>query len=156
MAKKTLPTGSVSSIFDFTKKSALAADGWSFRGRGILRWRGPLTGTTYKSKSVYVTIGGIKYAWNMPLYLYQKIEGDIAGLGISAATGGDTKTLFWGLSAPKPARVAKVAEEATGTTTYSTFCAPTKEDSLPDGWKIIEPSLTIAEYLGAAAAAPAL
>lgn len=150
VAKKNLAAGSVSSIFDISKKAALAADGWSFRGRGIIRWRGPLAGNAYKSKTTYVTIGGLKYAWNMPLYLYNKIETDLAGLGVSLADGGDTKTLFWGLSAPKPARVSKLVEESGELTEYSTFCDPTKEDALPNGWKIVEPSLLIPEYLGAA------
>lgn len=125
-ASKVTATQSVSSYYSIAKAGTLKADGWRL-SRPFIR-RG---GITSKTVGVYVTLNGIKYAWMMPTETYNKIESDLAGLGIELADAND-KDLVWGASSPKPPKGSKVVD----TNIISTFVDPTKANSLPTGWSL--------------------
>jgi hypothetical protein len=98
--------------------------------------------------SVYVDLFGIKIAWNMPRFQYDKISAEFGGLGIEISAPTDEPELVWGATAPRPARVRKFdpnGEE--GGNTYTTYCSLAKEDSLPPGWIKVSSSLNITTAL---------
>lgn len=147
-ARKRISSGSITSFYDLSKKAALQADGWT---TGLARYRRviPAGAAGYKSVTVHVTIGGIKYAWNMPLFTHANISADLTGLGVDIATAADTKSLIWGASYPKPAKVSKFAElPSSGGAVFHTFCSAAKEDSLPVGWSVKEPSRLMQDIIG--------
>lgn len=125
-ASKRYATGTVSSFVDADQVAAARAQNWKI-GTGRLR-RG---GSSGRSKTVYVTLGGINYAWQMPDDTAARI-GSLASLGIREATGAETDLVF-GATTPKPPR-AKKAIGGTGEsqTIISTFYDPSA--SLPAGW----------------------
>lgn len=132
--------------------TALKAAGWQVSRPPKRRAIIPSTLASARVTTVFVSIGGIKYAWNMPRETLTKINtsGGVAALGIELATAADTNTLVWGPSIPKPARAQFIlATGGTGTPIdgqdiLSTFVTPSIEDSLPAGWKIITPRIVFA------------
>lgn len=144
-ARKKSAAGWNSSFISSDKVVAAKGNGWAVnppRYRGIHK----LAGNSLVV-SVYVTIDGVKYAWNMPKTSHTLIQASLAGLGISVATDADIPTLVWGATAPRPAKVKRTNEAGTdGSDTYSTFCGQAAENSLPAGWAIYRPSLTLAGY----------
>jgi hypothetical protein len=138
-------TGGVSGGFDTSFcdvnkiDSALAA-GWKIVSK-YKRRRG-------NGRLVYVTISAvnaetgqpeaansIKYAWNMPEFLRQKITNDLTELGIKVSTGSDLD-LVVGARYPKPPRAVFKAVSADGHVgTRSTYVDSSKIDTLPSGWK---------------------
>jgi hypothetical protein len=98
--------------------------------------------------SVYVVIFGIKFAWNMPRFQYDKISADLGGLGIDIATSTDEPDLVWGATAPRPARVRKFDPNGEdGGNTYTTYCSLAKENSLPPGWIKVGSSINVSKAL---------
>lgn len=107
-----------------------------------------IASATAKVVTCYVEVYGIKYAWNMPRFQYDKITADLSLLGIEVATGTDQPELVWGASAPYPARVQKFDSAGEdGGNMYTTFCSLTKEDSLPPGWIKVSSSLNVVDFL---------
>ncbi len=145
-ARRLSETGWNSSFCAEASVAALKAAGWQV-GRAPKK-RAIITGAASRSLTVYVTIGGIKYTWNMPRETYNKITPGIATtLGIQVATSADTDTLVWGSSTPKPARVQATLTGGTvidGQDILTTFCSATAEDSLPAGWRVIAPRIVFA------------
>jgi hypothetical protein len=124
-ASKLFATGYESSFCSSDKIASLKADGWQIKRAKKARM--PIT--TDRSKAYYVTINGIKRAWNsansatMPTSL-------ITATGIKEATKTETG-LIWGASFPFPSKARTVLADGS---TYSTFVDPSKEDSLPADW----------------------
>lgn len=127
-ASKRRVAGTDSSFYDHTKYAALRADGWSLtfprRRRGAVG---------QNSRTVYVTTGGIKYAWRIPNHTWTKVGAAAAALGIQVATASDDDLVF-GASIPKPPKAIKVEVGADGTDVISTFVDPSRVDTLPEGW----------------------
>lgn len=131
-AKKITATGIESSFVDTTKITTAKAAGWKISA-GKVR-----TGaSSAKSKTVKVTFESNELAWKMPNYLYSKISGDLAGLGILDAASTDLDLVF-GVRYPKLPRVAKI--DATTGNRYTTFCDPEALDNLPEGWTTVRAS----------------
>lgn len=126
-ASKRFIDGLKSSFIDADALTDARAQGWSI-GKAKIR-RG---GTSSFAIVVYVSIGGIKYAWAMPLRLYNKIESDLPGLGITVAQPNELDLIF-GASSPKPPRASKVVLTGNNQDVHSTFVDPTL--TLPAGWK---------------------
>lgn len=129
-----------------TTIAALKAAGWQVSRPPKRRAIIPATMVSARATTVFVQIAGIKYAWNMPRETLTKITPQVlTSLGVEIATNIDTNTLVWGASIPKPARAQFIlAAGGTGTPIdgqdiLSTFVTPSMEDSLPAGWKIIQP-----------------
>lgn len=127
-ASRKRADGNDSTFFDYAVYFQLIQDGWSIKLPR--RRRG---GVGRNSRAVYVTVAGIKYAWNMPNHTRTSIGADFAGLGISEATANDGD-LVWGASSPKPPVAKKVQVGEGGTDTISTFVDPARADTLPEGW----------------------
>ncbi|PIG90820.1 hypothetical protein [Gloeocapsopsis sp. IPPAS B-1203] len=89
---------------------------------------------SYFVETVYVTIRGIKYGWNIPKVSKAHIGGDAAALGIRNAAASDRDELCFGANFPKPPRANKSATVSNEVQTYSTFYDPSTE-SLPSGWQ---------------------
>lgn len=141
----------VSVIVGNRKKTTLCNAAVASAAGNVLTPRNQFKGiasTTAKVVSCYVEIYGIKYAWNMPRWQYDKISGELSALGIELATKVDIPTLVWGASAPYPARAEKfdAAGEDNGNT-YGTFCSQAKEDDLPEGWIKVSDSINVADFL---------
>lgn len=138
-ATRLRTTGTTTSFIDPARAGEIRTLGWNISGRRRIRAGG---GNGLHSTPVYVNIGGIKYAWNMPNDTYQAIAGDRTGLGIQDAQPSDTD-LVWGASFPKPPVVGKlVIGGGTDTTRYSTFADDTVLDNLPAGWSKIKDGYT--------------
>lgn len=128
-AGKRLTTGFESSFADPSKVSTLKAAGWSITF--------PKVRTATRSSlsvTLFVTIGGIKYAWVTP-----KLPQGVTLTAIGAAEpGANDKDLVFGARFPRPARYGLdlTVEGSENTTSISIFVDPSKEDSLGTaGWR---------------------
>ena len=127
--------------------ATLKTNGWQVSRLPKKRAIIPSTMMSSRAITVFVTIAGIKYAWNMPRETYTKITpATLTLLGVENATQADVATLVWGSSIPKPARAQFVLTSVSGPGTpidgqdlLSTYVTPWIEDSLPAGWKVIKP-----------------
>jgi hypothetical protein len=153
-ARRLTSTGWNSSFCAEASVAALKAGGWQVGAKP--KKRAVITSAAARSITVYVAIGGIKYAWNMPRETYNKITAATAtDLGIKVATEADTETLVWGSTKPKPARVQTILTGGLGPVApggpvidgqdvLTTFCSVAAENTLPAGWKVIAPRVTFA------------
>lgn len=131
-ASKLKSTGVESSFCDVDSVSSAKAAGWKVRPGKVRSG-----GAGKKSKTVYVDIDGVRYAWKMPNDTYTNTASDRSQLGIQDATAA-TSGLVFGASYPKPARASFVGISTTGANTFTTFVEPTKEDNLPTGWGLVK------------------
>ncbi|MEO0537676.1 MAG: hypothetical protein AAF215_27915 [Cyanobacteria bacterium P01_A01_bin.123] len=126
-ASRRFASGTVSSFIDVAAIPTARTQGWRV-GKAKIR-RG---GSTQFSISVYVTLLGVKYAWNIPLRNWQAYQADLTQMGVRAATSDDSD-LIWGASSPKPPRAYQTIVLGDETNTISTFVDPNSQ--LADGWK---------------------
>ena len=106
------------------------------------------------SKAVYVTINGVKYAWQMSLPnaeqgSFEELSGPIGITPVDLSA--DNADLVWGASFPKPARATFVKTEANGDViaTFSSFCDDSKhgDPALTDaGWEFSDGVYTQTEF----------
>ncbi|MEG4915746.1 hypothetical protein [Microcoleus sp. B7-D4] len=103
--------------------------------------RVPTSGS--RATTVYVTVRGIKYAWNIPNETITTItQATLTALGIEIATAADEATLVWGASIPKPAKATFFsAAGPSGGDNLSTFVGQAQEDTLPTGWRLKSPRI---------------
>lgn len=122
-------------------QATLRTAGWQI-GRAPKR-RAIITGTTARAVTVYVTVRGIKYAWNMPTETRVKItDATLTALGVNIATTADIPTLVWGATYPRPAKAQTFITGGTqGGDLLSTFVGQAQEDSLPSNWKLKSPRI---------------
>lgn len=128
-AGKRLTTGFESSFCDSTKVKTLKAAGWSITFPKIRAATKSALSTT-----LFVTIGGIKYAWTTPTL---PAGFTVEAIGAKVA-GSDDKDLVFGARFPRPARYSTdlTVEGSENVTTLSIFVDPTKEDTLQGaGWR---------------------
>ncbi|MEK0193265.1 hypothetical protein [Microcoleus anatoxicus] len=105
--------------------------------------RGLIPASGSRATTVYVTVRGIKYAWNMPNETITTItQATLTALGVNIATASDVNTLVWGASLPQPAKAQffNVAGPGGGDV-LSTFVGQAQEDNLPNGWRLIRPRI---------------
>lgn len=126
-ASKLLASGYEGSYCAHGNRGRLKQSGYK-----ITRPKVRLPGAGRFSDPVYVTINGIKYAWNIP----NDAGLNRAGLGIKAA-GRDDSDLVWGASFPKPA-IAAVQSGANLADRHSSFVDPTNEGNLPANYAIVK------------------
>lgn len=127
--------GGTNSYYDVAQRNALKAAKWVLtpgkRRRAL---------TTARTKPVYVTIDGVKYAWNQPTQTHTAIAGEAAALGVVDATRAMDDLVF-GASFPKPPRARKLITVGEGANqreeSYSTFIDPDAADSVPAGWAVL-------------------
>lgn len=125
-----------SSYVDADNRTSAGSAGWKLTRRARAKGRG---GGAF-SKTVYVDFKSgsgagavtVKYAWNMPLTLYNALSSaDRSGLGITdVLSSTDAFDLAFG-GYPKPTRAVK--KSATGI--LSTFAAT--DATLPTGWSLV-------------------
>jgi hypothetical protein len=93
-------------------------------------------------RTVYVTIKGIKYAWNIPKVTLAKIESSLTDLGIQLASSSDAGDLCFGANYPKPPRASKAfGTDADDLAIVSTFYDPDK--TLPSGWSTTDTGILL-------------
>lgn len=126
-ARKKFASGVVSSFISAGSVASARSQNWTI-GKGRYR----TGGSTPKGKTVYVTIGGVKYGWIMPNSTAQRMGGSLASLGIREAQSTD-KDIVFGASYPKPPQASRSVNSASGTSTLRTFYDPSV--TLPAGWK---------------------
>lgn len=126
-ASKRFASGTVSSFIDVGAIPTARTTGWKI-GKAKIR-RG---GSSARSVAVYVTILGIKYAWNIPRRNWAAYQSELTAMGVKLATNDDAD-LVWGASTPKPPRVYKVVAQGDSINTISTFADP--NSNVADGWK---------------------
>ncbi|MGB3492806.1 MAG: hypothetical protein WBA57_08760 [Elainellaceae cyanobacterium] len=129
-ASRIRATGTTSSYYDLANEAAIRTAGWRTGSRGRIRTRN----VTARSRTVFVTVGLIKYAWQIPNDTFTQLGGDAAALGVEEPDAGDNDLVF-GASYPKPPRAAQTIFGDDGTDTYSTFIDPAAVDNLPAGWR---------------------
>ncbi|MBW4680204.1 MAG: hypothetical protein KME19_08975 [Microcoleus vaginatus WJT46-NPBG5] len=134
-----------SSFLAQTAVAAAKTAGWSISKRAEVSGVRISGG---KTKTVYVEVGGVKYAWNIHTDRFTRLAAELAALGVIAATQDDRPSLVWGATAPRPAEVSKIFTGAGGSDLLTIFCAQNKEDTLPEGWSITKPRVDIADILG--------
>jgi hypothetical protein len=131
-ASKREPTGYVSSYCADNKINTLKDAGYRTSRK---KQRSPQLGGL--SKTVYVTIEGIKYAWNTPAIATEPQGYNSAG--IQSATANDID-LIYGAEFPKPPRYATEISGADNLSgTFSTFVDPSNEAALiTAGWQKVK------------------
>ncbi|AFY80164.1 hypothetical protein [Oscillatoria acuminata] len=125
---------SVTSFVSFDRLQQAINAGWKPAKKGKIR----LPRSTKKSKTVYVEIRGIKYAWSMPDRLYKRLAKYRSNLGFADAQSSDTDLCF-GAEYPKPPKVGINEVGTGGGDNLSTFCAPRLIDNLPIAFFLIDP-----------------
>ncbi|WP_159785580.1 hypothetical protein [Sodalinema gerasimenkoae] len=107
-----------------------------------------------KSIRVEASYYTAQYAWDMPLWQHARIQGDLAGLGVTPVTGTNNNDAYLGIDfawtsaagtggARQPNRAQKVMEPAGDVTRFTvtkTFTSTPFTGTLPDGWTLIEGS----------------
>lgn len=129
-ASRKFADGHASSFYDIAQVSALRTAGWSLTKPFIRRTRASDLASTR-----YVTIQGVKYAWQLNETTATRIGGDAAALGLQVPTQND-RDLVFGASYPKPPRAVRVSDTGGSQDTVSTYVDPSRTDSLPAGWRI--------------------
>ena len=122
-------SGSISSWCSADKVSSLRT-----AGATIAPPKRRYSRTTQVSKTVYVTINGVKYGWQYTTAGVGTVT--IADVGVVDATKDDL--LVFGASFPKPARFATDlvgGGEDAPINSFSIFVDPSKEDNIPEGWR---------------------
>jgi hypothetical protein len=125
-ATKRLADGSTSTSFiDDGAYVSAAAAGWqliaSKRSGGRRR-------KTRRTTVVYVTVNGVKYAWNIKDTLLAKLKPSLDALGVKVAAV-DTDCVF-GASFPKPPTVKIFTSQGTDEISASTFFDPSNLSAL--------------------------
>lgn len=117
------------------------AAGWQVQKTTRKRGLVPTSGS--RATTVYVTVRGIKYAWNMPKESIATItQASLTALGVNIATAADLNTLVWGASTPVPAKATFFNPAGPGGgDNLSTFVGQAEEDSLPTGWRLVRPRI---------------
>lgn len=130
-ASKQETAGIESSFCANEKINSLKADGWT-----ITKPKRPgRAKTSGLAKTQYITLNGVKYAWNSPDFSEEAVGTDVSVLGVTTATASEAG-LIWGASFPKPPRMVKKVGEAGFSTTVSSFVDPTKIDAgVTAGWR---------------------
>lgn len=131
---KKVATHSVTSYCGHDKVSQAVGRGWK-KAKGV-EYR--LARSSVRSKVVYLTIRGIKYAWRQRTEQFNKLKNYSANLGIAEADSSMTD-LVYGPSFPIPPKVGIIVPGEGGQDNLSTFCDPRKVDNLPEGWSLIDP-----------------
>ena len=127
-ASKKFATTIASGFYDIAQVATLKAADWRIVSRPTIR----RAKSQPLAKPVVITVGTVKYAWNMPTETYTAIgAADRAALGINDADSND-KNLVWGANYPRLPRASTVV--AASGNILSTFVDPTKMDNLPAGW----------------------
>lgn len=121
--------------------AAAKAAGWQVQKSTKRRGLVPTSGT--RATTVYVTVRGIKYAWNIPNETIATItQATLTALGVEIATAADLPTLVWGASTPVPAKATFFSAAGPGGgDNLSTFVSQAQEDSLPTGWRLVSPRI---------------
>lgn len=130
-ASKKVASGTKSSYCSFDRIRAARAAGWQ-----IGRTRSRTARRTARSAVYYLTVRGVKYAWNLPTSTATRMSNALSQLGIRQATANDVD-LVYGSSFPKPPRVSVEVGSGDSINIYSTFCDPSRLDSLPSGYTVI-------------------
>ncbi|MBD2465779.1 hypothetical protein H6G89_32845 [Oscillatoria sp. FACHB-1407] len=129
-ASRKFADGHAASFYDIAQVAALRSAGWSLTRPFIRRAR-----TSDLASTRFVTVGGIKYAWQLNNTTATRIGGDLAGLGVQTPTQND-RDLVFGASYPKPPRAVRITDTGSSQDSVSTFADPSRADSLPAGWRI--------------------
>lgn len=128
----TNPPGYESTFCSDAQIATAKADGWKIKPRTPSR----SPSSSPRSKTVYVTINGIKYAWQFTKLL-ASIEGQVnlTELGVQDATATD-KDLVFGCSFPKPPRIGKLVTDPDDSAEdrFTTFYDPSRSPSAANGW----------------------
>lgn len=142
-AVKKDTTGSVSSFIDSGKLGSVP-QGWRITksGKASISATDP-SSSIKKTVRMCVSVGQIKWGWDMPLETYNKIgQGTLQTLGVEVLTGAcwykANRIDASGTPYNRPPRVMTISTGEGGVDSLSTFCDPTKLDSLPVGWSPID------------------
>lgn len=131
---KKVSTHSVTSFCGHDQTAQATAKGW--KKAKEVQYR--LAQSSTRSKVVYLTIRGIKYAWRQRAEQFNKLKNYSSNLGIAEADASSTD-LVYGPSFPVPPKVGIIKPGEGGQDNLSTFCDPRKIDNLPEGWSLIDP-----------------
>lgn len=124
---------------------AAKADDWTVAAKAQYA---PVKTSGGRTQTVYVEVGGIRYAWNMHSERIARLSASLAALGITIATQNDRASLVWGATAPKPAQASTTLAGVGGTDVITVFVGQAEEDNLPTGWTITKARVDIADVIG--------
>lgn len=133
-ASKKISTGNVSSYYADAKRSGLKKAGYNVTRKKI---RAVQTGGL--APVYYVTIAGIKYAWNMTYMTAGVLPSDlVTAAGVKKAKA-DEKGLVFGAEFPKPPRYSRDVTINGDIESFTTFVDPEQIKSSTD-WIPTQPA----------------
>jgi hypothetical protein len=144
-ASRKRATGFTSSFVSASAIVSAGNAGWSISPPKRDGGRARLTQFTIV---VYVTLNGIKYAWNIRKTLYAKIKGSLESLGVKVAKSNDD--LVFGATFPKPPQVQIHTVQGVKTLTTSSFYDPSNEASLSANFSTKKGRYTAAQWASVA------
>lgn len=130
-AKKKRATGYASSFISASAITAAGNAGWQIEATKRDGGRARITQFTIV---VYVTLNGIKYAWNIRKTLYNKIKGSLGALGVKVAAAGDD--LVFGANFPRPPQVIINTAQGADVLSTSSFFDPSNESALAGNFSV--------------------
>ncbi|MEI6729597.1 MAG: hypothetical protein WCK98_08230 [bacterium] len=137
-ATKVTAVGYTSSYVSADSIVTAAAAGWQITASKVSGGRRKKTRFT---TVVYVTMNGVKYAWNIRNTLLAKITDSLAALGVKRASSTDNDLVF-GASFPKPPSVKLFGGSGDSAFTVGTFYDPSNEASISDKYEVKEGKFT--------------
>lgn len=134
-AGKKLATGYVSSFYADAKRSDLKQAGYNVTRKKIRSIQ-----TSGLAPVYYVTISGIKYAWNMAYMSDGVLPTDIASAAGIIKAEADEKGLVFGAEFPKPPRYSREVTVNGNTERFTSFVDPETIKTAPDAWQPKQPA----------------
>lgn len=142
-ANKLIATGYEASFCADNRRASLKQQGYR-----MIRPKFRAGGESNLSDTVYVTINGIKYTWQIPKITGQPGLAAVGAFGHQKA-GASDKDLVFGASFPKPAIAGATSSQTGFPVSFKTFVDPSRENNLPPGFKVKIPAKnTIEDLIG--------
>lgn len=133
-------TGSTSSFVDWQSYDAAIAAGWK-RTKGALY--GPPPRESNLSIRVVAEVAiGVAIAWDMKKTQYNRIQGDLAGLGVEVGTVANLRNAVIGVNSVAGASIFGAKTRIADDNISVGYVGRTQVDNLPDGWSAYEQGST--------------
>lgn len=129
---RTRETGSTGSFVDWQSFDSAKAAGWK-KSKGVVYGPAPYSST--KAIRVVAEVAtGLSTSWDMRRSQYERIQGDLAGLGIEVLTTTNGRNAVVGANSFEGVSIFGAKTRINDDILSVGYVDRTKVDNLPDGW----------------------